>query len=242
MRILITNDDGVNAAGLIPLIKWCQTIGDVTTVVPKFEQSGKSHGIELHKPYAAVQRELEPGITVWTVDSTPADCVRFAVLGLEQEFDLCISGINRGFNIGTDMVYSGTVGAACEACALGVRAVSVSTPPSYYDKAVMHLGKVFDYIFDRRLLDICDIYNVNIPPQAGDIRITHQGGPYYSDDYVHVEGDLYQAAGKCVYQDNGDLTLDTNAVMHGYISITPVTIDKTNMAVYRTLTQQEVCL
>ena len=84
MRILITNDDGVNASGLLPLIKWAQKLGEVTTVVPKFEQSGKSHGIELHKPYEAVQRELEPGITVWTVDSTPADCVRFALLGLKQ--------------------------------------------------------------------------------------------------------------------------------------------------------------
>ena len=239
MRILITNDDGVNAAGLIPLIKWAQKLGEVTTVVPKFEQSGKSHGIELHKPYEAKQRQLEPGITVWTVDSTPADCVRFALLGLKQQFDLCISGINRGFNIGTDMVYSGTVGAACEACALGLQAIAVSTPPSYYEKAVNHMDKVFDYIFSRKLLDICNIYNVNIPPQAGDIRITHQGGPYYSDDYVHVEGDLYQAAGKCVYQDNGDLNLDTNAVMHGYISISPLTIDKTNMAVYQTLLQKE---
>ena len=111
MRILLTNDDSVSASGLLPLIRWCQTLGEVTVAVPKFEQSGKSHGIELHEPYEAVEVELEPGLKVWTVDSTPADCVRFAVLGLRKEFDLCISGINRGFNIGTDLIYSGTVGA-----------------------------------------------------------------------------------------------------------------------------------
>ena len=94
MRILITNDDSVSASQLLPLIQWCSKHGDVTTVVPKFEQSGKSHGIELHKPFAVEEVELAPGIRVWTVDSTPADCVRFALLGLKQEFDLVISGIN----------------------------------------------------------------------------------------------------------------------------------------------------
>ena len=233
MRILITNDDGVAAAQLPALIRWCQKLGDVTTVVPKYEQSGKSHGIELHKPYEAVQRELEPGLTVWTVDSTPADCVRFAVLGLKQEFDLCISGINRGFNIGTDIVYSGTVGAAGEAVALGIKAVALSTSPGYYDRAVSHLDRVFDFLFQNDLFEHCDFYNVNIPPQPGQIHITHQGGPYYSDDYLPLGNDLYQASGRCVYEDNGDETLDTNTVMHGHISIMPVTTDKTDTAVYR---------
>jgi len=239
MRILITNDDGVGASLLPDLIRWCRKLGDVTAVVPKFEQSGKSHGIELHKPYEAVQIELEPGMPVWTVDSTPADCVRFAVLGLKQEFDLCISGINRGFNIGTDIVYSGTVGAACEAVALGIQAIAISTPPKYYDHATEHLDQVFDYIFSRKLLSFCDIYNVNIPPAPKGIRITRQGAPYYSDDYVSVGDNMYQAAGKCVYEDNGDPTLDTNTVLHGDISISPITIDKTNLEVFRMLYRQE---
>lgn len=238
MRILITNDDGANASQLPNLIRFCQTLGEVTTVVPKFEQSGKSHGIELHKPYEAKQVELEPGLTIWTVDSTPADCVRFALLGLKQEFDLCISGINRGFNIGTDIVYSGTVGAACEAVAMELKAIALSTPPNYYDHAYEHLGRVFDYIFSKKLLDICDLYNVNIPPQPANIRITRQGGPYYSDDYMPIGNDLYQACGKCVYQDNGDPTLDTNTVMHGDISICPITIDKTDLRVFHTLRSQ----
>ena len=146
MRILITNDDGVGASQLLPLIKWCRKLGEVTAVVPKFEQSGKSHGIEIHKPFEARQVELEDGLSVWAVDSTPADCVRFAVLGLKMEFDLVISGINRGLNIGTDMMYSGTVGAACEAVNLGLKAIALSTPPKYYDHAVWHLDEVFDFV------------------------------------------------------------------------------------------------
>lgn len=237
MRILITNDDGVNASQLPNLIRACQKLGDVTTVVPKFEQSGKSHGIELHKPYEARRVELEPGMTVWAVDSTPADCVRFAVLGLHQEYDLCISGINRGFNIGTDIVYSGTVAAACEAAILGMHAIAVSTPPQYYDHAWEHLDRVFDYIFSKQLLQRCRIYNVNIPPQPDSIRITRQGGVYYTDDYQYIGDDLYKACGKCVYEDNGDPTLDTNTVMHSHISICPITFDKTDLTVFHALTK-----
>ena len=101
MRILITNDDAMYAPQLVPLIRWWQKHGQVTVVVPKFEQSGKSHGIEIHKSFEAKQVTLAEGITAWAVDSTPADCVRFALLGLNQQYDLVVSGINKGLNIGT---------------------------------------------------------------------------------------------------------------------------------------------
>ena len=235
MRILVTNDDSVSAAGLLPLIKYCQKLGDVTVVVPKFEQSGKSHGIELHEPYEAKQVELEPGLTVWTVDSTPADCVRFAVLGLHQQFDLVISGVNRGYNIGADQIYSGTVGAALEAVALDIKAIALSTCPEHYLNVVDDLDRAFDFIFENKLLDLHNAYNVNIPPQPKGIRITHQGGPYYSDDYKNIGGDMYKAGGVCVYQDNGDPTLDTNTVVHGYISIMPISLDRTDWNAYNKL-------
>ena len=237
MRILITNDDGMGAAQLVPLIKWCRQMGDVTAVVPKFEQSGKSHGIEIHKPFEAKQVELESGITVWAVDSTPADCVRFAVLGLGLTFDLVISGINRGLNIGTDMMYSGTVGAACEAVNLGLKAIALSTPPKYYDKAVNHLDQIFDFVKSHDLLAINNIYNINIPADPkGEILFTHQGGPYYSDEFPHIGDDMYRPTGYAIWKDRGDNTLDTDATLHGYITVTPLTVDKTNWEVYHKLT------
>lgn len=237
MRILITNDDSVSAEQLLPLIRWCRKLGDVTTVVPKYEQSGKSHGIELHKPFEVKEVALAPDVSVYTVDSTPADCVRYAVLGKKMHFDLVISGINRGFNIGCDIMYSGTVAAVCEAAALGLQAIAISTSPEYYSGALIQLDRVFDYIRKHELFALNNIYNVNIPPEAKDIRITHQGGPYYSDDFLPLENDLYTPVGKCVYEDNGDLTLDTNAVMHGYISIMPLTIDRTNTELYHRLSE-----
>ena len=237
MRILITNDDGVHAEQLVPLIKWCKKLGDVTTFVPKYEQSGKSHGFEIHKDFEVKQVELEDGISVWTVDSTPADCVRFALLGLKKEFDLCISGINRGLNIGADMMYSGTIGAACEAVNLGMKAIALSTPPKYYDQAVTQLDRIFDFVKKHDLLSYNPIYNINIPADPKEeIRFTHQGGPYYSDRFPHMGNNLYRPTGYPIWEDRGDDTLDTDATLHGYITVTPLTIDKTNWEVYRKLT------
>lgn len=228
MRILIVNDDGVGAAQLVPLIKWCRKLGDVTTFVPKVEQSGKSHGFQIIMPFEAKQVELEPGVTVWTVDSTPADCVRLAVLGMKLKFDLVISGVNRGYNLGSDTMYSGTVGAASEAVNLGMKAIALSTPFEYYDDhATDHLDRVFDFIQRHGLLEKHNFYNINIPPHPKGVRITHQGGPYYSDDFPPIGNDMYQPTGKPVWEDRGDLSLDTDATLHGYISVTPMTIDKT---------------
>ena len=103
MKILITNDDSISASQLLPLIRWCQKLGDVTVIVPKYEQSGKSQSIELHKPFEIKKTMLED-VEVTTVDSSPADCVRYAVLGLKQTYDLVVSGINRGVNMGRDIM------------------------------------------------------------------------------------------------------------------------------------------
>ena len=235
MRILITNDDGIRAPQLVKLVQWARKHGEVTVVAPKVEQSGKSHGIDLREPFEVKQVDLCPGIVAWSVDSTPADCIRYAVFGLKQEFDLVISGINRGFNMGTDIMYSGTCGAVFESVSLGMKALALSTSPEYYDSAVNHLDQVFEYLTQRDLLSVCNAYNVNITSPGNEILITRQGGHYYSDDFVNVGGDLYKAKGKCVYQDSHDNTLDTDAVMHGYISITPLTINRCDMNVYQKL-------
>ena len=235
MRILVVNDDSVSASQLIPLIKWCQKLGEVTAVVPKYEQSGKSQSIELHKPFEIKQVELEPGITVYTVDSSPADCVRYAVLGMKQKYDLVISGINRGFNMGRDIMYSGTAGAVFEAVSLGLKAVAISTGPEFYDRATQPLDKVLEFFREHKLMEKCDLYNVNVVPDAKGIRITRQGGHFYSDDFVHEGNDMYMPHGKCVYENRNDLTLDTDCVMNGYISIMPLTIDRADPAVYQKL-------
>ena len=237
MRILITNDDSVSAAQLVPLIRWFQKIGDVTVVVPKVEQSAKSHGINIHHPFEVVQRQLEPDLTVWTVDSTPADCVRYAVMGMNMKFDLVISGINRGYNVGKDILYSGTVAAVSEAVAMGIPGISLSTSPAYYPHVMQHLDMVWKYVADNKLLEKHNFYNINIPENPIAIAITHQGGPYYSDDYVSAGENMVVCNGKCIHVDKGDLTLDTDAIMHNTVSVTPMTVDRTAMDIYHMLTK-----
>lgn len=231
MRILITNDDSVHATQLLPLIRWSQKWGQVTVVVPKIEQSGKSHGIEIRDPFMVHEMMLED-VPVYAVESTPADCVRYAVLARGMEFDLVISGINRGFNVGADMMYSGTVAAICEAANLGLPAIALSTTPGYYDRAVEHLDVVKQYFENHQLMDQHNLYNVNIPPQPKGVKITRQGGPYYSDDFELREDGMCIPNGVCVYKPTGDLTVDTDAVVEGYISVTPLTINMTDLKLF----------
>ena len=235
MRILITNDDSVNASQLLPLIKWCQKFAEVTTIVPLEQQSGKSHGIEIFNPFEVRKVILDSETTVIAVDSTPADCVRYAVLGLEQKFDLVISGINRGLNIGTDTLYSGTVAAVQEAAILGIPAVAVSCDLENYDTVIEHLDRVLDFVLKNKLLEQHSLYNINIPTNPKEILITRLGGSYYSDSFKDVGDGRVVACGKCVFEDSGNLELDTDATMSGYISITPMTIDLTDMDVFKKL-------
>ena len=239
MKILITNDDGINARGMIPFVKWAKQYGDVTVYAPKVEQSGKSHGIEIHKPFSVEEVELVEGVHAYAVDSTPADCIRFAVLGKKEHYDIIFSGVNRGFNIGHDIVYSGTMNAASEAAYLGLKAVAFSTDVENYDlhfdEIVAHLDEIWHYFEKNRLMEKHSLYNVNIPENAKDMLITSQGGMYYSDDFDTLENNMYKAHGKCVYEYDTDLALDTNCVMNNHISITPISIDRTHRELFNEL-------
>ena len=124
MRILITNDDGISAEGIRVLCQWAKTKGEVTVVAPKVEQSGKSHAIDFTRPIEIKRVELMDGVEAYSMDSSPADCVRFAVLGMMGKFDIIFSGINRGFNLGKDIVYSGTAGAIFEGGRLGIPGIA----------------------------------------------------------------------------------------------------------------------
>lgn len=227
MRILVTNDDGLHAQQLIPLIRWARKLGEVTAFVPKVEQSGKSHSFNIKEPFEAVQVQLAPDITVWSVDSSPADCVRLAVLGMNMEFDLVLSGINRGLNVGADIMYSGTVAAASEAVNLGIPAIALSTTPENYPNATDNLDEIFALIEKLQLLKKHNFYNINIPKDAKGFCFTQQGGPYFSDDFLPEPGNMIRPRGKSVWIDSGRKELDTDATLTGFISISPLTINRT---------------
>lgn len=236
MKILVTNDDSISSEVLLPLAKWAKQFGEVTVVVPKYEQSGKSHCIEIHKAFEVVEVDFgDPDIKAYTVDSSPADCVRYAIEGMHMEFDFVISGINRGLNLGIDMLYSGTVGAVFEAACFNIPAIALSTEPGGFDEAMAALDDIKEFFVKHDLMKKNSIYNVNIPVGSKGIRITRMGGRYFADDFLPQENNMFLPTGKSVWTDSGDYNLDTNAVLTGYTSILPLTLDRTNMSVFEEL-------
>ena len=163
MEILITNDDGFEAEGIRALARFARTLGRVTVVAPKVEQSGKSHAIDFKDELEIKKIDFPEADEAYYVSSTPADCVRFAVIGLGRKYDLVLSGINRGVNLGIDISYSGTAGAVFEAGRLGMLGIALSTYPDTLDQALPHLERVYRFLTENKLLDKTPIYNVNIP-------------------------------------------------------------------------------
>lgn len=232
MRILITNDDGIFAEGIALLAEWAKTKGEVTVIAPKVEQSGKSHAIDFTRPIEIKKVELMEGVRAYSMDSTPADCIRFAVLGMKENYDLILSGINRGFNLGKDIVYSGTAGAIFEGGRLGIPGIAFSTDPTTLDGAKMHLEKAYSFIMDNHLLDESLLYNVNLPNAHGEIRITKQGGIYFKDEYKYLGDDMWEQTGYIIGDNEGDPELDTDSVRDGYVSITPLVSGRTNITAF----------
>ncbi len=237
MRILITNDDSISSPGLLRLADWARKLGDVTVVAPKVEQSGKSQSIDIFRPFEVKKVDVLPGIDCYYVDSTPADCVRFAIGGLNQTYDLVFSGINKGYNMGQDIIYSGTVGAIFEAASVNIPAIALSTTPEDFSPALNALDRIWAYFEKHRLFSYGQTFNINIPPVQNGIRITRQGGAYYRDNFVPDGDGLYRQVGHCVYKDTDDLTLDTNAVHNSLISISPLTVERTDIPVLEALSK-----
>ena len=239
MKILITNDDGILSPVLPLFARWAAGLGEVTVAAPKVEQSGKSQAINFTRPIEITEMEIAPGLVGYAVDSTPADCVRFGIHALNKKYDLILSGINRGYNLGDDIVYSGTCGAIFEGSRLGVPGLAVSTEPQNLLNAPDELCRIWKYIEENRLYDYNVLYNVNIPPSPTDIRITRQGGMYYRDRFVHSgDGNMYVQPGEICKNGITDPLTDINTVNRGEISITPLAATRTELSVFERLNKQ----
>lgn len=235
MKILITNDDGINSEGLRVVVQWAKKLGDITVCAPKYEQSAKSHSINIHHPFEVKKVEYMDGVRAYSVDSSPADCVRFATLGLKEEYDLVISGVNKGLNLGEDIMYSATNGAIFEACTRRHKAIALSTHINHFDTAREWFDKIYDYLTKYDVFKYGDIFNVNIPESPKGILLTKQGGPYFTDDFIDLGDGTWKQIGHCIHNNRHRRDIDSDATIDGYVTVTPLTIERTNMRAYTTL-------
>lgn len=236
MRFLIVNDDGIEALGIKLLAQWAKQYGEVTVVAPKVEQSGKSHAIDFINPIEIKRVDFMEGVEAWSMASTPADCVRFAVFGLHRQYDLVLSGINRGANMSGDIIYSGTMGAIFEAGNQHHRGIAFSTTPDNLEGAAKYLDEAYNYIINNNLFNYSDLYNVNIPEEVKGIKITKQGDGYFSDAFHQIDETTYTQYGELIADTcPDDVTRDTVAFGQGFISITPMTKERTDLVAFEKL-------
>lgn len=253
MNILISNDDGVLAPGIQALAKALKPLGRVVVVAPETERSGYSSALTLDRPLRPI--EIMPD--VWAVNGTPADCVYLSMNGLfDFEFDLVVSGINHGANLGDDILYSGTVGAAFEGRLMAHPAIAVSLVSNSsrsinnieaYEKAADWIYKFIQKGVPQ--LPERHILNINIPDveKFEGALVTYQGKRMQAKPITsHVDPRGRQVywiglSGEAILeptkQDN-EIQSDFYAVNHGYISITPIQMDATNYEVLQKLHSQ----
>jgi 5'-nucleotidase len=192
-----------------------------------------SHAIDFTRLIEIKEVHEIPGVKTIYVDSTPADCIRYAICGKGDRYDLVLSGINRGVNMGVDIVYSGTVGAIFEAGRLGHKAIAFSTYVDTIGDAADQLDEIWSFIENNNLLEYADLLNINIPKASKGIKVTRQGSPYFSDDFIKRDGDMYEQVGHKIDDEcPEDMTRDTVATEAGYTTITPLVTTRTDMAVF----------
>ncbi|NLO24914.1 MAG: 5'/3'-nucleotidase SurE [Clostridiales bacterium] len=238
MLILVTNDDGIAAAGIKSLANSLKRIGDVAVVAPERERSAVGHAITMHKPLRAKPVGYFGDRTkAWAVNGTPADCVKLGVEALlDKKPDLVFSGINKGPNLGTDVLYSGTVSAAIEAVMLGVPSAALSLASYEYDdfSAASEFALSLADNMYREGLEGNTLLNVNVPPvpinEIRGIRSTRLGTRRYKNSFqVRVDPrgqEYYWMSGEAVDEEN-DRDCDINLVAENFITITPVHFDLT---------------
>lgn len=242
VRLLITNDDGITAKGIYALAKELEKNHEVTIVAPHSERSACGHSITLTRPLVVRETTLK-GLKskAFSVDGTPADCVKIAINKLiHGEIDMVVSGINRGLNLGTDVLYSGTVSAAIEAAINKIPSMAISMDikkdVETYEIAAKYATEILEKAKDNHIgNDI--VLNVNIPMlnenEIKGIKVCKIGSRSYENIYIETIGEdneiQYEIKGevKDIHEENSD----TIYFKEGYVTVTPLHYDLTNFKI-----------
>jgi 5'-nucleotidase len=237
MHILVTNDDGVDAPGLLALNQALREVADTTVFAPSHNWSASGHVKTMHKPLRVGETHLADNTRALITSGAPSDCVALAFMGVvERPIDMVVSGINRGPNLGHDVTYSGTVTAAMEGAIAGVPAISVSL--GTYEEAdftfAARVAAQLAHEVTRRGLPPETLLNVNVPAvpeeEIAGIMVTRMGLRIYYDELIRridPKGrPYYWIGGK---EPGGVLEEGTDlwAVANNYVSVTPLQLDLT---------------
>ncbi|MTI67799.1 MAG: 5'/3'-nucleotidase SurE [Firmicutes bacterium] len=240
MKILITNDDGINALGIKRLAKELKKIAEITIIAPDRERSASGHSITMHNPLRIEKSELYgENIDAWQINGTPSDCIKIGIESIMKEKpDLVVSGINNGPNLGTDVLYSGTVSAAIEGAIHDVPSVAISI--SGIDRKIDYEGAA---LYSCKLVkDILEnysennmVFNINVPSlppeEIKGIRPTELSNRRYNNTYEKRKDPMgryyYWLSGELKQLENNDNT-DIKAIEDKMISITPLHFDLTD--------------
>ena len=235
MRILVSNDDGIDSAGIYSLVEALKEIADVTVVAPHREQSAIGHAITMQTPLRVFEYQKNGKFFGYAIDGTPADCVKIGMRNLmPSPPDLVVSGINHGSNTAINIIYSGTVSAAREAAIMDVPSIAISVAShqvldfSFASK----VSKMLAQEVINRGLPLGTMLNVNIPnlpeDQIAGIVVTKQGKSKWDDIYemrVDPYGrNYYWLTGNLMELDT-DLDIDQAAIKSNYVSISPIHFD-----------------
>jgi 5'-nucleotidase len=245
LKILVCNDDGIEAPGIQALADALKEIGEVTVVAPLKEQSGVGHGITMQIPLRVIKYNNNGSFFGYAVNGTPADCVKMGVRNIMTEPpDLVVSGINRGSNTAINIIYSGTVSAAREAAIMGIPAIAISLT-SHVATDFNYAGKVARMLalkMTGKDLPPGTLLNVNVPnlpeDQIKGIRLTTQGKSKWDDTYekrIDPNGaSYYWLTGRLVDIDT-DSDSDQGAIKNGFVSVSPIHFDLTDYVSYENM-------
>ncbi len=257
MHILISNDDGIFALGIRTLANNIASYGHkVTVVAPDRERSATGHGLTLHHPIRAdiIEGIFAPEVTAWSCSGTPSDCVKLGLSAiLKEKPDFVLSGINQGSNLGTDILYSGTVSAAMEGTIDGITSIAFSLASftkKEFQPAANYAVKLIEQLVKNPLPEPT-LLNVNIPPlpeaDIAGVKITRQGIRHYIENFqerLDPRGrSYYWLAGELVEEIEQpehiylppDLPTDVQANKENYITITPLQYNLTDVVTVKGL-------
>ena len=245
MKILVTNDDGIDSAGIAALKKSLSEIAEVTVVAPRQEQSAVGHGITMQIPLRVQEYYIDGTFFGYAVDGTPADCVKMGMRNIMKEDpDLVVSGINHGSNTAINIIYSGTVSGAREAAIMDVPSIAISvTNHRVKDFSyAAEIAKMLALKINEHGLALGTLLNVNVPDVPEDeikgILVTKQGKSKWDDIYekrVDPYGrDYYWLTGSMMEVDK-ELEFDQVAIKNNFVAVTPIHFDLTDYETYNKL-------